>query len=289
MRIFDRVFKREERIVQKEPVKRKPNGGGNEEPLIISTSRESNKEELKERRKYTSMPEELVLESGDKSSSKELGGGVNETVFVELKDNGSGVFKPKDGQMFPYRDYYKRERAAYLVDRFLGFDMVPPTVVRMIDGRIGSFQQFIRDARMGSELQEVEHSLLPDKDKVKLFLFDFLISNIDRNGNNFLIKDNRIYAIDHGLSFGRNIYPLGSYYGYDYNNKPEIPSGVIEKIRKLNFEPEVKSILRDLLLELLPESEVEAFFQRLEILLERIQKSEGCLDRKKIMEQIEYE
>ena len=73
-----------------------------------------------------SSPEEEVLTSREKTKSSELSGGCNKTIFVELKDDGAGVFKPKDGEKKGIRygveagTYYKRERAAYLVDRFLG-------------------------------------------------------------------------------------------------------------------------------------------------------------------------
>ena len=54
-----------------------------------------------------------------------LGGAIGDAQLVKLKDDGSGVFKPHT----QYKGSEKmqkinRERAAYLIDRFLGFDFV---------------------------------------------------------------------------------------------------------------------------------------------------------------------
>ena len=62
-------------------------------------------------------PKEEVLASREKISSNKIGMGVTDSSFVELKDDGKGVFKTEG---------YKTERAAYLVDRFLGINLTPP-------------------------------------------------------------------------------------------------------------------------------------------------------------------
>lgn len=67
---------------------------------------------------------------------------LSEDVFYyETTDGIGGVFKPG------YR--YKSERAAYLVDKFFKFDLIPTTVIRNIEGKEGSFQQFIPNAKKG--------------------------------------------------------------------------------------------------------------------------------------------
>ena len=42
--------------------------------------------------------EEEVLSARETVSSKDLAGGTNTIVRVELKDDGSGIFKPRDGE-----------------------------------------------------------------------------------------------------------------------------------------------------------------------------------------------
>ena len=98
-------------------------------------------------------PTEVTIESHEKESGKKLGGGTNQTLYIKLKNDGSVVFKPKDGEaeMLAHLEQYKRERAAYLVDRFMGLNLIPATVIREIDGKIGSAQEFIPDTITGSE------------------------------------------------------------------------------------------------------------------------------------------
>ena len=62
-------------------------------------------------------PKEEVLATREKISSKKIGLGVTDSSFVELKDDGKGVFKT---------ELYTNERAAYLIDRFLGINLTPP-------------------------------------------------------------------------------------------------------------------------------------------------------------------
>ena len=61
-------------------------------------------------------PKEDVLSTREKSSSVKIGRGCTDASFVEIRDDGRGVFKAK---------YYLNERAAYLVDRFLGVNLNP--------------------------------------------------------------------------------------------------------------------------------------------------------------------
>lgn len=65
-------------------------------------------------------PKEEVLASREKLSSKKIGRGVTDSSFVELKDDGKGVFKTSG---------YPNERAAYLIDRFLGINLTPPQLL----------------------------------------------------------------------------------------------------------------------------------------------------------------
>lgn len=226
-----------------------------------------------ESKRYKSTPEEEVLERKDKSSSKPLGGGINETIFVSLKDDGDGIFKPKQGR----GDLeYLNERAAYLVDRFLDFGMVPPTVIRELDKRTGSVQRFVPDAKTGRELTREEMDQLTDGDKLKLNILDILIANTDRHEGNFLVKGGRIIAIDHGYSFGCTVYGRGLY--FEFKNPPEITLEIKEKIKKLSFEEERRSILKDLLLEILPLKNVEAFFRRLQILTQTLEELDWVYD-----------
>ena len=209
-------------------------------------------------------PEENLLESREKTKEKPLIGGANKVVFIELKDDGSGIFKPADGEQkhlregIPGGSYYLRERAAYLINRFLNFDLVPPTVIREIDGKVGSLQEFVADAKEGREMPQI---WLEDKyrdDLKKMLIFDYIIWNVDRHDRNFLVKDAGILAIDNGLSFGNSDFePFMRFYA------EEIPDSIADNLKKFFGWEEGKAILKDLLLELLESGEVEACFSRM--------------------------
>lgn len=227
-------------------------------------------EDLSGQEKFSSAktPKEVLLESREKSSSRELGGGANETLFVDLRDDGSVVFKPESGS-----DVYisgrldikpetlpKRERAAYLVSRFLGFDFVPPTVLRDIDGRHGSAQEFIPDSKTFDHLDIREFRSLPVASLVKLWIFDYIIWNLDRHKGNILYRNGDIIAIDHGFSFAgkANYYP----YGRHFNTA--VPGEVIASLERFRRWSQGKAILLDLLKELLPADEAEACLFRID-------------------------
>lgn len=207
-------------------------------------------------------PEEQILESGVTADCRNLGGGCNETVFVNIVDDGAGIFKPVSGEReklregIPQGTYYKRERAAFLVSEMLGFDFVPPTVIREVDGKIGSAQQFIEET---TPLRFSDQSTISQEDLVKLWIFDLLIGNSDRHSGNALVKDGRVIPIDHGLSFN-SIY-LRVY--KDFPGK-EIPEEIVENLQKFSDWENNRKVLHHLLLELLSQEEVDAFFDRLD-------------------------
>lgn len=100
----------------------------------------------------------------------------------------------------------EREVCSYLVDRALGFDLVPPTVARELDGfGPGSAQAWV-DARTGWKwLADGEYDYRKDVHNPwlhRLAAFDFVTGQIDRHANNFIVDaEKRVYAIDNGYSF----------------------------------------------------------------------------------------
>ena len=206
------------------------------------------------RERYKSSPQEVILDSRDFEREGELlGGRIGDARFVKIRDDWGGVFKPHsnyEGQR--KKAFISRERAAYLISRFLGFDFVPPTVIKIINGKEGSLQEFVEDAKSG---YETGYSDIDQDERVKLEIFDNLIVNEDRHGNNYLVKDGKIFAIDHGYSLdpidlGKNIYI------------ERVPVGIAEKLRRFVESEDQKGILRDLLVELLGESVADKFIKR---------------------------
>lgn len=114
-------------------------GGRKELPLNLQGELRSFPNPIEETAEEKNLREISIIES----SKRGLEGYAD---FYETKDCKGGVFK--EGK----RGSIRSERAAYLVDKFLGFDLVPTTVIKTIEGKEGSFQRFIPDARTGLEL-----------------------------------------------------------------------------------------------------------------------------------------
>lgn len=218
-------------------------------------------------KKLRKSPKEKHLETEKEKSSNELGGGVNRVFFVELATGEKGIFKPKNSEAESFStknrkvgSYYKRERAAYLVDRAFGFNLVPTTVIREINGEVGSFQEFIPDTVPGFESrQKTEDKEKLEKEIIKMWIFDLIIWSSDRHGNNFLAKKNKAFAIDNGFSFGDDDLAT---YGI-YLDKP-IPEEVIDKFKKfLENKDENEKDLKIALKDLLSVEEIDACIKRI--------------------------
>ena len=133
--------------------------------------------------------------------SKRIEQGINgKASVVELEGGVRGVFKTYETVDEPARQtVIARERAAFLVDNFLGFGRVPPTVIREVGGKKGSFQQFIPDARTFHKVSAAEREGM-QSDLEAIRVLDAVITNKDDNEGNFLAREGRAYAIDRGTS-----------------------------------------------------------------------------------------
>lgn len=129
-----------------------------------------------------------------------MGGGINDTYLVEFANGSRAVWKPHKKV---WSSNYRAEVLAYEIDRMLGFNLVPPTVVRTFNGEVGSLQLF----RNSSKIARANAQSLN-----KQHFFDYLIDNRDRHSGNFLVAPNgNVISIDNGLSFtglGHNKVPL---------------------------------------------------------------------------------
>lgn len=239
-------------------------------------------------RQTTTSPQETVIRSRESLSSSELKGGVNRTEFVQLKDDGSVVFKPIAGETgLGYMNlepgtYYKRERAAYAVSEFFGFELVPPTVIRELNGELGSAQEFIPGAKPAYDLfLGRDRSSAWEKVNLvgkyydwkyeaalnRLFIFDHLIWNIDRHYGNFLLEGGKVYAIDNGLSFNRGDDKYADrldwrahMQGFEYDKK--VPADILVRLQEFSSDAASEEKLRSQLDGLLSAEEIEAIVFR---------------------------
>lgn len=118
------------------------------------------------------------------------------------------IYKPRRGEAplwdFPEGTLYRREVAAYEVDRLLGWGMVPLTVVRD-DGPFGpgAVQEYVAhdpDRHYFWMLEQGPADLIPQLQR--MILFDVVVDNADRKGSHVLLQpEGRVRLIDHGVSF----------------------------------------------------------------------------------------
>ena len=164
--------------------------------------------------------------------------------------DGAELFKVKDSDIYcvikKFKKPKEREVIAYLVDSFLGLDLVPLTIFREIEG-VGkvSLQYFFREAKLAQETQgdtaNFRYYDYPETQK-KLWLLDFLLDNSDRHDANWMqllgVKTGRTIAIDNGNSLGMGNRPwnakipanLDFYEDYMPNHQ------IIDKLASLNLE-----------------------------------------------------
>jgi uncharacterized repeat protein (TIGR03843 family) len=148
-----------------------------------------------------------ILSTGALELKGQFVWGSNYTFLVQTSLGGEvvpAVYKPARGERplwdFPEGSLAQREVAAYVVSRALGWDLVPPTILRP-DGPAGpgSLQLFV-DAD-----PERHYFTFTEAEKQRLrpaALFDLLINNADRKGGHVLLgESDHLWLIDHGVCF----------------------------------------------------------------------------------------
>jgi uncharacterized repeat protein (TIGR03843 family) len=157
----------------------------------------------------------------------------NATFFGTVGLDGASidcVYKPVSGERplwdFPDGTLAGREVAAYLVSEALGWDVVPPTVLRG-DGPVGvGMVQAWREPDPGQDpVDLVPHGSVPegylhvldaydgrdrpislvheDSDPLRrMAVFDVVVNNADRKGGHVLaMPDGHRFGVDHGVAF----------------------------------------------------------------------------------------
>jgi hypothetical protein len=174
------------------------------------------------------------------------------------------IYKPSRGERplwdFPDGSLARREVAAYHVSRALGWDFVPPTVLR--DGFLGSgaVQLFI-------EADPEAHYFTLRDDHIPVFqrvaAFDYILNNADRKGGHCLEgADGHIWTIDHGLTFHTD-YKLRTVI-WDFAGQP-IPDDIIIDLKRLQRTlNQPGSQIFDSLAQLIAKREIDMFRRRLE-------------------------
>jgi hypothetical protein len=150
---------------------------------------------------------EQRLRSAEIEGFEDVGEGVTNPKKVTLKQGDTvfyAIHKPlKRGRQKGYWESYQAEVAAYILDKLLGLDMVPPTVVRRVDGELGSLQLWVDGCDTYKRLEpKVPQTPEFSQQISRMKMFDNLIHNDDRNAGNFLLDEAwNVILIDHSRAF----------------------------------------------------------------------------------------
>lgn len=214
-----------------------------------------------------------LLEHGTMQAVELIPWGSNYTFATLLvADDGSscyGVYKPRRGEV-PLRDFpngtlYKREVAAYRLSRHLGWELVPPTVVRQEGPHgVGSLQLYV-EPRAGASGQ---YERLRDShrcDLQRMAVFDLLANNADRKGGHCLLDvRGHVWGIDHGLTF--HYVPKLRTVIWDYCGQP-LPAALVADLEGLRTDSVRLAALEQDIRPLIAQQEWDALLQRWDRLL----------------------
>lgn len=182
-----------------------------------------------------------LLQLGEVGFVSQIAESSNLTVLVDLtcgEDYCWGIFKPQAGERYLH-DFepglWKRERAAYLLSEWLGWSVVPPTVVREIESLgIGSLQYYVdNDGSHYFPLYETRPDLHPQF--LRLAVFDLLVNNTDRKSGHVLLersasRGDHVWGIDQGLCFHQD--PKLRTVIWDFAHEP-IPEELVAAVEPL--------------------------------------------------------
>lgn len=147
------------------------------------------------------------------------------------------IYKPARGERplwdFPRGTLAKREVAAYVVCRALGWDFVPPTVLRSGPHGRGSVQLFV-EVDQNAHYFTFRDQPAFQRSLQALCLFDVIVNNADRkSGHCLAASDGCIAAIDQGLCF--HVEPKLRTVIWDFAGDP-LPEDLAADLRRLMDE-----------------------------------------------------
>jgi uncharacterized repeat protein (TIGR03843 family) len=147
-----------------------------------------------------------LLRDGELSVEGRLYDASNATLYCTVSLDGitaACVHKPIVGERplwdFPDGTLAYREVSAYAVSVAMGWDIVPPTVLRDGPFGLGMCQLWvdIDDSVDLAALARSDHPQLR-----RMAVFDAVVNNADRKGGHLLpTSDGHVYGVDHGVCF----------------------------------------------------------------------------------------
>jgi uncharacterized repeat protein (TIGR03843 family) len=225
-----------------------------------------------------------ALRHGDIEVIGRLREASNQTFAVRIQSHGEeslAVYKPIAGEAplwdFPDGTLAAREYAAYLVSAALGWDIVPPTILRDGPAGPGMLQtwiettdeqpvQVVRQGDEGTMLHVLDAEdqwgrpvSVVHEDCVglrRIALFDIVVNNTDRKGSHVLpVEGGHRFGIDHGVCFHVDNKIRTVLWGWAGRS---LNADEVEALQRLMGDDDLTSALDDLL----ADDEVDAFRHR---------------------------
>jgi uncharacterized repeat protein (TIGR03843 family) len=173
----------------------------------------------------------------------------NATLLARVADGelqGMAVYKPRRGERplwdFPSGTLCLREYAAWVVDRALGWNFVPPTVLRDGPAGFGAVQLFVEEVDDPDPNDLLESR--PD-DLRRIALYDVIVNNADRKAGHLVLDTaGRLWSVDHGICFHDE--PKLRTVIWAFEREPIEPD-LLACVENLQRSPAVFEMLRDLL------------------------------------------
>ena len=211
-----------------------------------------------------------LLSSGTLEPVGLLPGASNDTFLATISEElleTYAVYKPRDGEAplwdFPEGSLYRREMAAYVISEALGWELVPPTVIRDGPLGVGMVQLFI-------DHEPAEHYLTLADAHGDVFrrvaAFDLAVNNADRKSGHCLLQrgTGRIFVVDHGVTF--NVHPKLRTVIWEHAGEP-IPAAILADLARLATTLAAGDV-RTVMDELLVPEEMDALEARVAALMQ---------------------
>ncbi len=259
--------------------------------LCLFSLGQFNPDEIAERAKWEEYLEQAeIIDSKQPWSPREA---VTEPWKLTLEKDGiqqQAIWKNPEGRQRGYIENWRWEIASYRLDKYLGLNMVPPTIEKRFKGKRGSCQLIV-DYKIS--LKD-KYDKKIDTPSYRVFnwnralylqrAFDNLIANEDRHQNQFLITDDwRIILIDHSRSFRTSKkFTKKLIYDEKYHEGPrlmkQLPRTLVEKMKSLNFD-----VIREVTGEYLKDDEIEAALLRRDLIIDWINKRIEALGEEEVL------
>jgi hypothetical protein len=201
------------------------------------------------------------------------GGHANEVNIVAIVPTNPayppqpGVWKPQDGEsegvaarLGPGQAQCVREETAYLIDRHLGFYLVPVAWLTTIDGQVGSVAMFSEHCKDAKDAEEYSPYWVE-----RAAVLEYVNGSIDRHVGNWLghpQDDRRPVIIDNGLTLAVIPKPLFSPFIEAFANR-ELSPDIMDRIKRVRHD----EILWSTIARMTDQRAVDLAFDRMDTLL----------------------